>query len=60
MKNKLAVLCGIFVIALKAGAATIYVDQSNTGGPWDGTTWATAFTNIADAVTELGVTNAVV
>ncbi|MBN2300982.1 MAG: right-handed parallel beta-helix repeat-containing protein, partial [Lentisphaerae bacterium] len=40
--------------------SVIYVDQSNTDGPWDGATWATAFTNIADAITEMSVRNSTV
>ncbi len=29
---------------------TIYVDQTNSQGPWDGTTWATAFSTVQEGV----------
>jgi hypothetical protein len=40
-------------IAMSGHAAEIYVDPSNTSGPWDGTSWATADTAIILAINRI-------
>ena len=52
-ENGFRFLCaGLVVLALSpmAHAAIWYVDVDNSAGPWDGTSWATAYTSIQPAV----------
>lgn len=61
--KKLILRAALAMALLWAGAApavTIYVNTNNTAGPWDGLTPATAWTNIAQGLTHLAATNAVV
>lgn len=49
MRLKATLLVLAMLVPCAAQAAVWYVDKSNTGGPWDGTSWATAFQNVNQA-----------
>lgn len=53
--HPVSIICGIVLMlaALPLHAATNYVAQ-HTGGTYDGASWATAFTNVQEAVTAGG------
>ena len=49
--RRLAFLLAVALTVCGAAFADVwYVDDSNTGGPWDGLSWATAFQLIQDGV----------
>ena len=64
MKNILnhasSIICGLLLLSASEGlhAATNYV-ALHSGGTYDGTSWATAFTNVQEAVTTGGANGVV-
>ena len=64
MKNRLnhasPIICGLLLLSASEGlhAATNYV-ALHSGGTYDGTSWATAFTNVQEAVTTGGANGVV-
>lgn len=45
----------VFILLLLipvSGWTTVYVDESNKKGPWDGNSWATAYRSIQDGLTD--------
>ena len=46
----LLVALAVLIVPVDAFSGTCYVDNDNTTGPWDGTSWATAFDTIQPAI----------